>query len=222
MSAVHAEGLSKTYRRGAEQVVAIDQVSFRIEPGEVVGLVGASGSGKSTLLNLLAGFDLPDAGRVQIGETEVTRLDGKILDAMRTRVLGFVFQHFHLIAGLNARENVELALMPAGLAAGERRRRAEEALARVGLAGLECRRPGQLSGGQQQRVAIARAFAGAPMVVLADEPTAALDAQTASALLDQISELARSGGAAVVLSTHDARCIARCDRIIALENGRLA
>jgi len=219
--AVLVEGLVKTFRRNAETVTAVDQVGFCVRPGEVVALVGASGSGKSTLLNLIAGYDHPDRGRVSIAGFDVTSAPERELDAVRTRTVGFIFQQFHLVAGLTAVENVELALWTGGLTPAERRRRALAALARVGLEAMAHRQPRQLSGGQQQRVAVARAFVGDPRVILADEPTAALDGATADALLDELVGLARAGGCAVILSTHDARCMARADRTITLENGRM-
>ena len=220
--AVQASGLVKTYSRGAERVVAVDDVGFAIEPGEVVALVGASGSGKSTLLNLIAGFDRPDVGTISIGGFEVTSASDKAMDEARTRTLGFIFQQFHLVAGLSALENVELALMRSDRDPASRKARARGALARLGLSGLEHRRPAQLSGGQQQRVAIARALVGSPKVILADEPTAALDEKTAKALLVELVSLAKADGAAVLLSTHDPRCIAHADRVLTLENGRMS
>ncbi|CAN5340492.1 ABC transporter ATP-binding protein [soil metagenome] len=220
-SAVEAHGLVKTYNRGTESITAVDHVDFTVQPGEVVALAGASGSGKSTLLNLIAGFDKPDRGVITIGGFEVTAASEQAMDAARTRTIGFVFQQFHLVAGLTALENVELALLPAGVPAAERRRRAQEALARLGLEKMGGRRPSQLSGGQQQRVAIARAMVAEPKVILADEPTAALDRETASSLLDQLVALAKEDGAAVLLSTHDPRCMARADRVLTLENGRM-
>jgi putative ABC transport system ATP-binding protein len=219
--AVETQGLVKTYRRDADVVTAVDHVAFQLAPGEVVALTGASGSGKSTLLNLIAGFDRPDEGRIVIGGFDLTAAPEPALDQLRTRTLGFIFQQFHLVAGLTAAQNVELALYPLKIETTERRRRAVAALGRVGLAGMEDRLPRALSGGQQQRVAVARAFVGEPSVILADEPTAALDARTADALLDQLTTLARSDGTAVLLSTHDQRCMARAGRVLTLENGRL-
>jgi putative ABC transport system ATP-binding protein len=218
---IEAQALVKTYRRNAEVVVAVDKVSFSIDAGEVVGLVGASGSGKSSLLNLIAGFDRPDSGQVLFADFNLTSASDKALDSIRTQTIGFIFQQFHLVAGLTALENVELAVLPTHLSRAERRVRSAAALARVGLSGLEGRRPAQLSGGQQQRVAIARAFVGDPKVILADEPTAALDSKTADSLLDELVKLAKADGRAVLLSTHDPRCMDRVDRLITLENGRV-
>ncbi|MEJ0023359.1 MAG: ABC transporter ATP-binding protein [Alphaproteobacteria bacterium] len=211
----------KRYTRGAETVTAVDHFDLAVMHGETVALVGASGSGKSTILNLIAGFDRADEGCVRIEDFDVTAATPATLDAMRTRLLGFVFQQFHLVSGLTAVENVELALSTHKTTPAERRQRSLEALRRVGLEGLEARRPVQLSGGQQQRVAIARAIVGGPNVILADEPTAALDAETAKGILDEFARLS-SAGCAVLFSTHDSRCIARADRTIAIENGRLS
>jgi putative ABC transport system ATP-binding protein len=220
-TAIEGRGLVKRYTRGAEIVTAVDHFGLTVARGETVALVGASGSGKSTILNLIAGFDRADEGSVQIEGFDVTAASSEALDAMRTRILGFVFQQFHLVSGLTACENVELALTTHKLSPSERTQRSLEALKRVGLAGMETRRPHELSGGQQQRVAIARAIVGGPNVILADEPTAALDAETAQGILDEFGRLS-SAGCAVLFSTHDPRCIARADRTIAIENGRLS
>jgi putative ABC transport system ATP-binding protein len=220
-TAIEGFGLVKKYVRGTEVVTAVDHVGFSIAAGETVALVGASGSGKSTILNLIAGFDRADDGVVKVAGFEITAASQRMLDMMRTRVLGFVFQQFHLVAGLTASENVELALSVQKIGAAERRHRTIDALERVGLSGMEKCRPHQLSGGQQQRVAIARAIVGGPKVILADEPTAALDAVTAGGILDEFKRLS-ADGCAVLFSTHDSRCIARADRIIAIENGRVA
>jgi putative ABC transport system ATP-binding protein len=220
-TAIEGRSLVKRYIRGAEIVTAVDHFDITVAGGETVALVGASGSGKSTILNLIAGFDRADEGSVQVAGFDVSAASPGALDAMRTRILGFVFQQFHLVSGLTAIENVELALSTHKTTPGDRLQRSLEALKRVGLAGMETRRPRQLSGGQQQRVAIARAIVGGPNVILADEPTAALDAEIAQGILDEFARLS-SAGCAVLFSTHDPRCIARADRTIAIENGRLA
>ncbi len=222
MHALHVQDLSKRYQRGAETFTALDQVSFTIEPGELVGLTGPSGSGKSTLLNIIAGYDQADAGSVVVNGFNVSRAKPTEMDVLRTRTVGFIFQQFHLVPGLNALENVELSLLNTGMNKSQRRARATEMLDRMGLAEHAARRPALLSGGQQQRVAVARALAATPSVVLADEPTAALDRANAESLMDQLATLARESGMAALVSTHDQRCLDRVDRIIRLENGVLS
>jgi putative ABC transport system ATP-binding protein len=222
MVALHVTDLSKRYQRDAEAFTALDKVSFSIQPGELVALTGPSGSGKSTLLNIIAGYDQADGGSVVVNGFDVTRAKPAEMDALRTRTVGFIFQQFHLVPGLNALENVELALLNTGLSKAERRARAAESLRRVGLAEHSARRPALLSGGQQQRVAVARALAAKPSVVLADEPTAALDRANAESLMDQLAALARESGMAALVSTHDQRCLDRVDRVIRLENGALS
>ncbi|HEX8602214.1 MAG TPA: ABC transporter ATP-binding protein [Pseudoduganella sp.] len=222
MHALHVQDLSKRYRRGAESFTALDKVSFTIKPGELVALTGPSGSGKSTLLNIIAGYDQADAGSVVVNGFDVTRAKPAEMDALRTRTVGFIFQQFHLVPGLNALENVELSLLNTGLPKAQRQARAAEALRRMGLAGHASHRPAMLSGGQQQRVAVARALAATPSVVLADEPTAALDRANADGLMDQLAALARESGMAALVSTHDQRCLDRVDRVIRLENGALS
>ena len=222
MAALHVQDLSKRYQRGAEAFTALDKVSFSIEPGELVALTGPSGSGKSTLLNIIAGYDQADGGSVVVNGFDVTRAKPAEMDALRTRTVGFIFQQFHLVPGLNALENVELSLLNADLSKAQRRACAAEALRRMGLAEHATRRPALLSGGQQQRVAVARALAAKPCVVLADEPTAALDRANAESLMDQLAALARENGMAALVSTHDQRCLDRVDRVIRLENGALS
>ncbi len=222
MTALHVTDLSKRYRRDAQAFTALDSVSFSIQPGELVALTGPSGSGKSTLLNIIAGYDQADGGSVVVNGFDVTRAKPAEMDALRTRTVGFIFQQFHLVPGLNALENVELSLLNTGLSKAERRARATEALRRMGLAEHASRRPALLSGGQQQRVAVARALVARPSVVLADEPTAALDRDNAASLMDQLAALARESGMAALVSTHDQRCLDRVDRVIRLENGALS
>ncbi|KQQ33019.1 hypothetical protein ASF61_13120 [Duganella sp. Leaf126] len=222
MIALHVTDLSKHYRRDAQAFTALDSVSFSIQPGELVALTGPSGSGKSTLLNIIAGYDQADAGSVVVNGFDVTRARPAEMDTLRTRTVGFIFQQFHLVPGLNALENVELSLLNTSMSKTERRARASEALRRMGLAEHGSRRPALLSGGQQQRVAVARALVAQPSVVLADEPTAALDRANAESLMDQLAELARERGMAALVSTHDQRCLDRVDRVIRLENGALS
>jgi putative ABC transport system ATP-binding protein len=221
-SALQISGLSKSYRRGGEAVVALDKISLQIPAGQIVALTGPSGSGKSTLLNIIAGYDRPNAGQVLVNGFDVTAARDREMDALRTRTVGFIFQQFHLVPGLSAVQNVELSLLALKLPAAQRRRRAMAALQDVGLEEHADRRPALLSGGQQQRVAVARALVAEPSVVLADEPTAALDRKNADSLLDQLSRRARDTGVAALISTHDQRCLERVDRVIRLENGGLS
>ncbi|MEL7449497.1 MAG: ABC transporter ATP-binding protein, partial [Pseudomonadota bacterium] len=194
--------------------------SLAVQPGEAVAVVGASGSGKSTLLGLLAGLDLPDSGSVSLGDTELTALDEDARARLRACKVGFVFQAFHLLDDLTAEENVALPLELFG-----HPKPAATARHWLGRLGLEDRRkhfPKQLSGGEQQRVALCRAFALQPLLLFADEPTANLDRQTAQGVIDNMFDLRRATGTAMVLVTHDTEVAARCDRIYHLDEGRLS
>ena len=194
-------------------------ISLEINPGEAVAIVGASGSGKSTLLGLLAGLDLPSAGRIHVDGVEITALDEDARAALRGRMVGFVFQSFQLLPGLSAMENVMLPLEIRG--DRDAAARAREFLDKVGLAERLGHYPRQLSGGEQQRVAIARAFASAPRLLFADEPTGNLDAATGARIIDLILAMRAEQGTTLVLVTHDERLASRCDRRLALAEGRL-
>lgn len=222
MAALTVRNVTKTHRRGAEVIEALQDVSLSVEPGVFAAVTGPSGSGKSTLLNVVAGFDHVDAGRIRIGDLDISSAREADLDRLRCGHLGFVFQLFNLVPGLSALENVELALVPAGVERGERRRRAREQLERLGLATHANHRPAELSGGQQQRVALARALVGRPKLLLADEPTASLDRVTAGEALAGLRRLASDEGLAILVSTHDPRCLDAADRVITLEDGRIA
>ncbi len=206
-------------KRFGERVVALDGVSFAVAPGEVVLLTGPSGSGKSTLLNLVAGFDTPDEGTITVGGEDVADLP----DAARYRrdVIGFVFQLHHLIPGLTAEENVEVPLIPVVRRRVERLRRARVALADVGLSERTTHLPGELSGGERQRVAIARAMVGRPRLVLADEPTGALDSVASEEILDLLNSLAREHGTTVLLVSHEPDAQRHVHRVLHLRDGRL-
>jgi putative ABC transport system ATP-binding protein len=214
--AAELKGVAKSYRRGADTVTPVSGLNLNIAASSLTALTGPSGSGKTTVLNLLAGFDSPDEGEVRVGDLCISTIPPRELDRVRSRYLGFVFQQFNLIPGLSARENVGLALLPQSVARREREGKADAQLSRLGLAGLEHRRPHQLSGGQQQRVAVARALVGAPGLLLADEPTAALDRGNASSMLALFRELVRENGIAVLICTHDPRCIDMADQVIDL------
>lgn len=214
MTSIVAEHLAKRY---GERVVALRDASFDIAPGEFVLLSGRSGSGKSTVLNLIAGLDRPDGGRVLVGGVDPAALDD--VARYRREVIGFVFQLHHLLPGLTAQENVEVALLPTGADRAERRARARAALDEVGLQDRYTHLPGQLSGGERQRVAIARAIVGRPRVLLADEPTAALDSAASRQTLDLLSALARTHGMTVLLVSYEPEAAVHADRVLQLEDG---
>jgi predicted ABC-type transport system involved in lysophospholipase L1 biosynthesis ATPase subunit len=217
---LRVEGLSKRFRRGHETVVALDGVDLDVRAGEFVALVGRSGSGKSTLLHLCGGLDVPDRGRVVLGERDVTAMNAGERALLRRREVGFVFQFFHLIPTLSVTENVALPLVL------DRRRDAEtqarSLLDAVGLPERADHLPGELSGGEMHRAAIARALVHAPRVLLADEPTGNLDSATAAAVLDTLCERVRDNGCALLLVTHDPTVAARADRSLTLSDGRLS
>ncbi|HPC82671.1 MAG TPA: ABC transporter ATP-binding protein [Thermoanaerobaculaceae bacterium] len=217
-----ARGLAKRYRLGQTTVEALRGVDLRVAAGEMLVVAGPSGSGKSTLLHLLGTLDEPDEGSLAIDGIQTSAMGERARTAFRRARLGFVFQTFNLLPVLSAQENVELPLWLAGVGARERRARAREALAEVGLGTRLGHRPDQLSGGERQRVAIARALVHRPLAVLADEPTGNLDSETAAAVMDLVVELNRASGTAFVVATHDPALIARAPRRVTLRDGRVA
>lgn len=210
--------LNKTYMMGKQRVEALRGVDFEVERGGFVAIMGPSGSGKSTLMNLAGCLDRPTSGTLYLAERDVSRLSQDQLAVVRNKEIGFVFQQFNLLTSMTAIENVELPLMYAGVPPRERRRRAEEALEKVGLAERAKHRPMELSGGQQQRVAAARALVNKPSLIIADEPTGALDSKTGVEIMKLITELNEQGHT-VVLVTHDAEVAAHSHRIIHLRDG---
>ncbi|TCJ13004.1 ABC transporter ATP-binding protein [Parasulfuritortus cantonensis] len=217
---IEVAGLARTYHVGEVEVPALRGVDLRIEAGEFVAVMGPSGSGKSTFMNLLGGLDRADAGRYLLAGEDVSRLDADQLSAVRNRALGFVFQSFNLLPRASALENVELPLVYAGVHAGERHRRALAKLAQVGLAERAHHLPSQLSGGQQQRVAIARALVNAPALILADEPTGALDTRTSLEVMALLQAL-NDEGMTLVLVTHEPDIARFARRILVFRDGHL-
>ncbi len=213
--------VSKEYRMGAETVHALAGVSLQIDGGDFVSIIGPSGSGKSTLMNIIGCLDTPTKGSYRLADEPVEGLSADRLAEVRNSAIGFVFQTFNLLPRLNALENVELPLVYAGVPSGERRATARELLDRVGLSDRVRHRPNELSGGQRQRVAIARALATKPRVLLADEPTGALDTRTGSEIMDLLEELNRDG-TTLVLVTHEPELAERARQVIRLLDGRVA
>ena len=219
---VEIRSVSKSYRRGDRELPVLKEISLSIEQGEFLALMGPSGSGKSTLLNLMAGFDRPTSGRLVVAGRELTRATAAELARWRAGHVGFVFQLYNLLPVLTARENVELPLLLTGLSRAQRRRRAETALALVALGDRLDHYPHQLSGGQEQRVAIARALVSDPPLLLADEPTGDLDAESAAEVLSLLDDLHRELGKTIVIVTHDPVAAARARRVARLEKGVLS
>jgi len=213
---LQCEQLTQTYRSGGRELTVLKDITFALEPGGFLAIVGPSGSGKSTLLGLLAGLDRAAAGRVLLDGQDLSALTEDERARLRGEKVGFVFQSFQLIPTLTARENV---LVPLELRGEDGGPRADELLARVGLAGRTHHYPAQLSGGEQQRVALARAFANRPRILFADEPTGNLDARTGGTIVDLMAELNRDAGTTLVLVTHDRELAARAPRMIRLSDG---
>jgi putative ABC transport system ATP-binding protein len=215
---IELRSVRKTYGAGREeQVKAVDDVTLTLAASSIVALTGASGSGKSTLLHLIGGMEKPDSGTITVAGSELTALHGGALAAYR-RTVGFVFQRYHLLPALTAQDNVIAPVLPYRTPF-DKRERARELLAAVGLAGRERALPSKLSGGEQQRVAIARALVNDPAVLLADEPTGNLDSATAAEILRLLAEVRREHPMTVLLATHDPQVAAQCERTIRLRDG---
>ena len=211
--------VSRLYQMGSETIHALRDVSFTVEAGEYLGIVGSSGSGKSTLLNILGCLDTATSGSYMLRGEDVRDASDDELSDLRNREIGFVFQTFQLLPRTSALENVELPLVYRGVRAGERRRRAREALSRVGLASRMRHKPNELSGGQRQRVAIARALVTQPSILLADEPTGNLDPRTSERVFSALTQLVRASGLAMICATHNMDIAARMDRRVTLRDG---
>ena len=218
---IHVEELTKVYQMGDTEVRALDGVSFTIEKGEMLAIMGPSGSGKSTLMSIIGCLDVPTSGRYTIDDVAVENMDETHLANVRGRKIGFVFQQFNLLARTSALENVKLPLTYAGFSGNERDDRAMKALERVGLGKRTHHAPNELSGGQQQRVAIARAIVNEPAILLADEPTGALDSKTGVEIMDLFQNLHRETGQTVILVTHDSHVARHTERIIRISDGKI-
>ena len=217
---IEFDSVCKYYQMGDTTVKAANHISMQIQKGEFVAIVGQSGSGKSTCMNIIGCLDVPTAGTYRLNGRDVGRMNKDELAGIRNEMLGFIFQQYNLLPKLDLMENVEVPLIYADVPAQERHQRAREALERVGLGAKLHSRPNQLSGGQQQRVSIARALAGDPAVILADEPTGALDSRTGREVLGMLQKLHRQGNT-VVLITHDNSIAVQAERIIRLEDGHI-
>ncbi len=217
---IELKDIYKIYSDGDSEIRALDGITLNITKGEFVAIVGSSGSGKSTCMNIIGCLDIPTSGTYFLNGNDVSTLDEKSLAHIRNRELGFIFQQYNLIPKLTVLENVELPLLYKGLKAQERRQKAKEALERVGLSDRASKYPSQLSGGQQQRVSIARALAGNPPVILADEPTGALDSKTGRDVLEFLKQLNREG-TTIVLITHDNSIAEQIKRVVRIQDGRI-
>jgi putative ABC transport system ATP-binding protein len=219
---VELKDVEKNYMQGAVTVPALRGLDLTVGRGEFVAICGPSGSGKTTALNLIGALDSATSGKVMVEGRDLGAMSRSALSRLRRDRIGFVFQAYNLVPVLTAYENAEVVLALQGVSTSERKRMVMKLLAEVGLKGMEHRRPDQLSGGQQQRVAIARAIAANPAVVLADEPTANVDSETADKLLDIMEKLNRDSGVTFIFSTHDPKVMARARRVVTLVDGKVA
>lgn len=220
MSLIELTDIYKIYVDGDSEIRALDGISLSVEKGEFVAIVGSSGSGKSTCMNIIGCLDIPTSGKYFLNGTDVSTMDEKSLAHIRNKEIGFIFQQYNLISKLTVMENVELPLLYRGVKAHERNEMAKNALQRVGLADRGHKYPSQLSGGQQQRVSIARALAGNPPLILADEPTGALDSKTGREVLEFLKQLNREG-TSIVFITHDNSIAAEIKRVVRIQDGKI-
>lgn len=218
---LRASGLKKSYKEGDREVYVLKGVDLEVSTGESVAIVGTSGSGKTTLLQCIGGLDRFDEGLIEVGGENLANLSEKQLTELRNRKLGFVYQFHHLLPEFTALENVAMPLKIRRCKPSEAQRRAEELLAAMGLSDRTDHLPSELSGGERQRVAIARAVSGAPICLLADEPTGNLDGETAEVVMDYLMELSAAQGLALIIVTHDPDIAARCSRIVRLKDGKI-
>ena len=217
---IELKNIYKIYHMGDEEVRASDGVSLSIDRGEVVAIVGKSGSGKSTLMNIIGALDVPTEGEYILGGEDVSEMSDDQLAQIRNKMIGFIFQQYNLLPKLNLLENVELPLLYAGVSVQERKERALKSLAKVGLEEKWKNLPNQLSGGQQQRVSIARALAGDPSLILADEPTGALDSRTSREVLNFLRQLNEEGNT-IVMITHDNSIALEAKRVVRIKDGKI-
>lgn len=217
---INLKNISKNFYLGGETVKALDNINFRVKKGEFVSIIGPSGSGKSTLMNILGLLDVPDSGDYELDGRNVSKLKENELAQIRNNKIGFIFQNFNLLSKMTAVENIQIPLIYQGKTNEESKKIAYELLERVDLKGRENHLPSQLSGGQQQRVAIARALACNPEIILADEPTGALDSKTSIDIMNELEEL-NNKGQTIILITHDINVAKRAKRIVKIADGRL-
>lgn len=220
MSMIELKNIKKSFFMGESEIKAINDIDFKVEKGEFVAIIGPSGSGKSTLMNVLGLLDTPDSGEYKLDNLLISDLSDSNLAKLRNQKIGFIFQNFYLLPKINALENVKLPLMYKGTSLKEANDLAYEYLEKVGLKGREKHLPNQLSGGQQQRVAIARALINHPEIILADEPTGALDSKTSNEIMDMLQKL-NEGGETIILITHDSKVANRAKRIVRIADGKL-
>ena len=218
---VRVNNVYKTYKSNDIEVHALEGVSFTLKEGDFAAIVGPSGSGKSTLMNILGTIDKPSSGEVFIDGTATSKMDGDALATFRNRKLGFVFQAFNLINGLDAEKNVELPLMMTDVSEQERRKRADELLVQLGLGHRLKLKPTQLSGGEQQRVAVARALVNKPSLILADEPTGNLDSKAGDAVVKLLRDISKAGNVTIVMVTHNPDTTKFCDKVIHIKDGKV-
>lgn len=218
---VKVDNISKIYRSGEIEVRALENISFALNEGDFVAIVGPSGSGKSTLMNILGTIDRPSHGEVYIDGIATSKMDGDALAEFRNKKLGFVFQAFNLIAGLDAEKNVELPLMVTKMTDEERREKADKLLIRLGIGHRLKNNPTQLSGGEQQRVAIARALVNNPTLILADEPTGNLDTKSGEEVIRLLKDISKSGKVTLVMVTHNPDTTRFCDKVIYIKDGKM-
>ena len=221
-SLIELSHIKKIYRLGEHELIVLKGVELSIASGELVAIIGASGSGKSSLLNIIGLLDRPTSGSYHLQNQEVSTLPDKELARLRNQMIGFVFQSFFLLPRLTALQNVGLPLLYRGTKTAEIKQRSLTMLERVGMANWAQHKPSQLSGGQQQRVAIARALIGNPGVILADEPTGALDSKTSQDVMELFKTLNKDDGVTIIIVTHDAKIAAQCQRVIHIQDGLIS